>query len=56
VKAVAVARTTSEQRYLLELLQRELDERAESLVADLLQMLENSVEPGLVRSLKLETH
>jgi hypothetical protein len=54
VKAVAVALTPAEQRYLLELLQREAEKQDEPIAWDILQMLENAVEPGLVASLTRE--
>jgi hypothetical protein len=54
MRLVAVVFTREEQNYLLELLRAELEERDEPLVADLLQMLENPIDSGLVSSLERE--
>jgi hypothetical protein len=51
LRAVAVALNPAERNYLIRLLQRELEEHDEPLIADLLQMLEDAVPTGFVGSL-----
>jgi hypothetical protein len=51
---VAIPLTSAEQSYLIRLLQRELAEHEEPLVADLLRIVENAVAPGLVAGLSRE--
>jgi hypothetical protein len=54
MRVVAIVLTQVERNYLLQLLQRELEQHDEPLAADLLQMLENAVHPGLLSSLERE--
>jgi hypothetical protein len=53
-RVVAIVLNAEERSYLLRLLQHELREHDEPLVADLLKMLEDAVDPYLVASLERE--
>jgi hypothetical protein len=53
-RLVAIALNSAERSYLLRLLQHELEEHDEPLIADLLKMLEDAVPPGFVASLSRE--
>ena len=50
-RVVVIALTRDEQAYLIRLLEHELEEDDEPLVADLLKMVEDAVRPGFVASL-----